>query len=127
PIFILLMALLPGLALVPRGVSANPQPIKTLAEDNPAISDRPSIRYDRGLIDVRTENVPLGRVLSELARQSGVQISFADPVIAQWPVSVSVGGISLVEGIKGILNGFSYAIYHVADTSRVIVLSTQPD
>jgi hypothetical protein len=126
-IYIVLMALLPGLALVPRGVSANPQPTKTLAEDNPAISDRPSIRYDRGLIDVRTENVPLGRVLSELARQSGVQVSFADPVIARWPVSVSVGGSPLVEGIKGILNGFSYAIYRVADTSRVIVLSTQPD
>lgn len=124
-IYIVLVALLPGLALVPRGVSANPQP--TLADDNPAISDRPSIRYDRGLIHVRTEHVPLGRVLSELARQIGVQVSFADPVIAQWPVSVSVGGSPLVEGIKGILNGFSYAIYRVADTSRVIVLSTQPD
>jgi hypothetical protein len=126
-IFILLMAQLPRLALVPCGVSANPPPIKTLAEDNPALSDRPSIRYDRGLIDVRTEHVPLGRVLSELARQSGVQVSLADPVITQWPVSVSVVGSPLVEGIKGILNGFSYAIYRVADTSRVIVLSTQPD
>jgi hypothetical protein len=74
PIFILLMALLPRLALVPCGVSANSPPIKTLAEDNPALSDRPSIRYDRGLIDVRTEHVPLGRVLGELARQSGVQV-----------------------------------------------------
>jgi hypothetical protein len=121
------MALLPGLALVPRGVSANSQPTKTLAEDNPAIPDRPSIRYDRGLIDVRTENVPLGRVLSELARQSRVQVSFTDPAIAQRPVSVSVGRIPLVEGIKEILDGFSYAIYRIADTSRVIVLSTQPD
>jgi hypothetical protein len=127
PIFILLMTLLPGLALVPCGVSANPQPIKTLAKDNPAIPDRPSIRYDRGLIDAQTDNVPVGRVLSELARQSGVQVSFTDPAIAQWPVSISVEGLPLVEGIKGVLNGFSYAIYRVADTSRVIVLSTQPD
>jgi len=98
-----------------------------LAEDKRALPQQPSIQYDRGLIDVQTENVPLGRVLSELARKSGVQVSFTDPAIAQWPVSASIAGIPLLEGIKGILDGFSYAIYHAADISGVIVLSTQPD
>ncbi len=127
PLLLLLMAVSLGFAAVPRGVSANPQPTKTLAEDKGALPQQPSIRYDRGLVDVQTENVPLGRVLSELAHKSGVQVSFTDPAIAQWPVSVSIAGIPLVEGIKGILGGFSYAIYPAADISGVIVLSTQPD
>lgn len=56
-----------------------------------------------------------------------MQVSFTDPAIAQWPVSVSIAGIPLLDGIKGILDGFSYVIYHAADSSGVIVLSTQPD
>jgi hypothetical protein len=127
PLLLLLIAVPLGFALVPRGVSANPQPIKTSAEDKRALPQQPSIRYDRGLVDVQTENVPLGRVLSELARKSGVQVSFTDLAIAQWPVSVSIAGIPLLEGIKGILDGFSYAIYHAADISGIIVLSTQPN
>jgi hypothetical protein len=127
PLLLLLMAVPLGFALVPRGVSANPYPLKTLAENKRALPQQPSIRYDRGLVDVQTENVPLGRVLSELARRSGMQVSFTDPAITQWPVSVSIAGIPLLEGIKGILDGFSYAIYHAADISGVIVLSTQPN
>ncbi len=65
--------------------------------------------------------------MQEFARKTGLQVYLSDPAIAQWPVSASVEGIPLVEGIKRILDGFSYVIYRIADTLGIIVLSTQPD
>lgn len=124
---ILAMALLPGSSLVPCGAYANTRPIEATAADNPAIADWSAIQYARGLLDGQIENVPLGKVLSELARKSGVQVHFIDPVIAQWSVSASLKGVPFVEGIKRILDGFSYATYRGADISGIIVLSTQPD
>jgi len=120
-------ALVPGPSLVPCGAYANTRPIKAAATDNPAIPDWSSIKYTPGLLYGQIENVPLGKVLSELARKSGVQVHLTDPVIAQWSVSASLEGVSFVEGIKRILDGFSYATYRGADISGIIVLSTQPD
>ena len=115
---VLLLAWLLASTLVPR--EAKPEP------SNPSATGTPSIRYDQGLIDVRVKEVPLGRVLRELARQGTGQVSFTDPALTQWPVSVTVEGIPLVEGIKEILAGLSYVIYRGADTWRVIVLSPPP-
>jgi hypothetical protein len=116
---VLLLAWLLASGLVPYTVT--PEPRSTPA------TGTPSIRYDRGLLDVRAEAVPLGRVLHELVRQGVVQVSFTDPVLAHWPVSVAVAGLPVVEGIKEILAGLSYAISRGADTWRVIVLSPPPD
>lgn len=86
-----------------------------------------ALRYENGLIDARIDNAPLGKVLRELALKTGMQIHLADPVIANWPVLASVKGIPLVEGVKQILEGFSYVLYLAANGPVVIVLSTQPD
>ena len=62
-----------------------------------------------------------------LARKTGMQIHIADPVIANWPVLASVKGIPLAEGVKRILESFSYVLYPAANVPVVIVLSTRPD
>jgi hypothetical protein len=85
------------------------------------------LRYENGLIDASIDSAPLGKVLHEIARKTGMQIHLADPVIANWPVLTSVKGIPLVEGVKRILEGFSYMLYPAANGPVVIVLSTQPD
>jgi hypothetical protein len=115
----LLLAWLLALALGPRG--ANPEP------SSPPAPGLLALRYDRGRIEVRAQEVPLGTVLRELARQSAGRVSFTDPAIAHWSVSVAVEGLPLVEGLKEILDGLSYAIYRSADTWRVMVLSSPPD
>jgi hypothetical protein len=85
------------------------------------------LRYKNGLLDARIDNAPLGKVLHELARKTGMQIHIADPVIVNWPVSTSLKGISLAEGTKRILEGFSYVLYPAVNVPVIIVLSTQPD
>jgi hypothetical protein len=85
------------------------------------------LHYEHGLIDARIDNAPLGEVLRDLALKTGMQIHIADPVIANWPVLASVKGIPLAEGVKRILEGFSYMLYPATNGPVVIVLSTQPD
>jgi hypothetical protein len=85
------------------------------------------LRYENGLIDARIDNAPLGKVLHGLALKTGIQIHLADPVIGNWPILASVRGMPLIEGVKQILKGFSYALYPAANGPVVIVLSTQPD
>jgi hypothetical protein len=85
------------------------------------------LRYENGLINARIDSAPLGTVLHELARKTGMQIHLADPVIANWPILASVEGIPLVEGVKRILEGFSYVFYPAEDVPVIIVLSTRPD
>ena len=60
-------------------------------------------------------------------RGTAVHFHLADPVIGNWPILASVKGMPLVEGVKQILEGFSYALYPAANGPVVIVLSTQPD
>lgn len=85
------------------------------------------LHYESGLIDARIDNAPLREVLRELALKTGMQIHIADPVIANWPVLASVKGIPLAEGVKRILESFSYVLYRAANVPVVIVLSTRPD
>jgi hypothetical protein len=85
------------------------------------------LHYENGLIDARIDNAPLGEVLRDLALKTGMQIHIADPVITNWPVLASVKGIPLAEGVKRILESFSYVLYSAANGPVVIVLSTRPD
>lgn len=82
-----------------------------------------SIDYRRDTLDVRVKEMPLKRIMDELARQTGMQVEVIDPAIAAWPVSVRAEGVSLQQAIMNILDGFSYAL---AGPHAVIVLSTPP-
>lgn len=126
-LFIILLITITGLLGVmlftDRVYAATLSPTKAVKGDPTPLD----LRYKNGLLDAHIDNAPLGKVLHELARKTGMQIHIADPVIANWPVLASVKGIRLVEGVKRILESFSYVLYPAANVPVVIVLSTRPD
>ncbi len=125
PIFILALTMLPGsVPAYGSNAAANASQAQTT---NPSPFTPLYIHYEKGVIDAHIDDAALGKVLQELALKTGMQINLTDSAIANWPVSASVKGIPLVEGIKIILDGFSYVLYPVANMPVVIVLSTQPD
>lgn len=85
-----------------------------------------SIRYTRGLIDYQITGIPLNRALDELAVKTGMLAVVNDPAIAARPVSASAQAVPLEHGIKHLLEGFSFALYPVAGSHAVVVLSTPP-
>lgn len=125
PIFILALTMLPGSVLAyGSNAAANASQAQTT---NPSPFTRLYIHYEKGVIDAHIDNAALGKMLQELALKTGMQINLTDPAIANWPVSASVKGTPLAEGIKIILKGFSYVFYPAANVPVIIVLSTQPD
>ncbi len=84
------------------------------------------LRYERGVISARAEQVPLRSVLHSLAALSGMEIRYSDPRIADAAVSVELHAIPLGEALREILSRFSYL--HAAERGQdiVIVLSTPP-
>jgi hypothetical protein len=115
---------LPGVRLFTDPVYAATLSLPKAGKGNLTTLD---IRYENGLIDARIDNAPIGEVLREIALKTGMQIRLTDPVIANWPVSASLKGISVAEGTKRILEGFSYVLYPAVNVPVVIVLSTPPD
>ncbi|HEV8711768.1 MAG TPA: HEAT repeat domain-containing protein [Candidatus Binatia bacterium] len=86
-----------------------------------------ALHYDGALISAEIDNVQLGKVLGALGQKTGLQVQLIDPAIANWPVSASMKAAPLDEGIREILDGFSYVFYFANNIPVVIVLSTHPD
>jgi hypothetical protein len=84
------------------------------------------IRYQGERLSARIDNQPLNTVLRELGAATGARFVLNDPENGQSPVSAAVESQPFVDGVKRILEGFSYAIYPMedADLPTVIVLST---
>ncbi|MFH0343836.1 MAG: hypothetical protein ACHBNF_17335 [Chromatiales bacterium] len=78
------------------------------------------------MINARAQHVPLRSVLQSLAAQSGMEIRYNDPQIADSAVSVELHAIPLDQALREILSIFSYL--HAAEGAQdiVIVLSTPP-
>jgi hypothetical protein len=97
------------------------------AGTNAAASTSP-IRYRDGRLSGRIDNQPLNKVLRELDAATGARFVLNDPENGQSPVSAAVESQLFVDGVKRILEGFSYAIYPMGDRElpAVIVLSTPP-
>jgi len=93
-----------------------------------AANDAPevSLRYERGVISARAEQVPLRSALHSLAAQSGLEIRYSDPRIANSAVSVELHAIPLDEALREILSRFSYLHADEGGQDIVIVLSTPP-
>lgn len=87
-----------------------------------------SIRYRDGRLSGRIDNQPLNKVLRELDAATGARFVLNDPENGQSPVSAAVESQLFVDGVKRILEGFSYAIYPMdgRELPAVIVLSTPP-
>jgi hypothetical protein len=106
--------------------AANISGVQAAAEEKSTSTNLLDLNYVNGLISVHIDHAPLGKVLRELALKTGMQVNLGDPVIAGWPVSVLVKAVPLELALKTILDGFSYALYRVADKPVVIVFSTEP-
>lgn len=93
-----------------------------------AANDAPevSLRYERGVISARAEHVPLRSVLHSLAAQSGMEIRYSDPWIADAAVSVELHAIPLDQALREILSRFSYLHADEGGQDIVIVVSTPP-
>ena len=85
-----------------------------------------SIRYQNDAMDFWIDDRPLKQVIEALERASGVRVVLIDPAITAWPVSGAARGVSLEEGLKTILHGFSYAFHRGNPRPTLVVLATQP-
>jgi len=120
----LVAALLPGLS--PPAAHANTYPMKTLSQEKPGTAEPLVIHYGKGLLDARIEGAPLGQVVRELGLATGARFTLIDPATDAQPVFARVASLPFTEGIKRILDGFSYAIYPLKGSHMpaVTVLST---
>jgi hypothetical protein len=85
-----------------------------------------SIHYQKGIIEAEISDAPLGQVARELEARTQTRVILTDPESAGWRISAFVKAKSFGEGIRQILNGYSYVIYPVgAETPVIVVLSTR--
>ncbi|ABA57478.1 hypothetical protein Noc_0968 [Nitrosococcus oceani ATCC 19707] len=85
-----------------------------------------TVRYKKGLLSAEIYNVPLAKVLREFKAKTGLQSHFNDPELADYPVSANIAEAPLVEALKQMLRGFSYALHHTAEHNIILLLSTSP-
>jgi hypothetical protein len=86
-----------------------------------------SIHYQNGMIDADINNAPVAEVLRELEAQTGARIARSAPADPGERISATVRTMSLQEGLRIILRGYSFAIY--ADTGAdapVVTLLSKP-
>lgn len=92
----------------------------------PTVTPFLSVRYAEGSVNIKICNAPLATVLRELTLKTGLRVAFLAPDVAGLPVSASVKAKSLREGIRKILDGYSYVFFSIANTPAIAVLSTPP-
>lgn len=76
-------------------------------------------------MDIWVQDGSLGRVMEEVAYRTGLHVVLSDPAIVDWPVRARAMGVPLREGIRHILDGFSYALY-LDDRHHVLIILSGP-
>src|SRR2546425_8641724 len=74
----------------------------------PALAADLEVRWANGRLSVKASGEPLGTVLREIARQTGVVIQGADALSE--PVVSDFGEVPLAEGLRRLLRGQNYLI-----------------
>ncbi len=120
----LVLALFVGLS--PPGAHAKAAPMKGASKGKPESVEPLAIRYVKGLLDARVHGAPLGQVLRQLGVATGARFTLIDPATEAQPVFAQAAALPFTEGVKRILDGFSYAIYPLEGSHlpAVTVLST---
>ena len=120
----LALALLVGLS--PPAARANAYPMKRVSKDKPETVEPLAIHYVKGLLNARVRGARLGQVLRQLAVATGARFTLIDAATEAQPVFAQVAALPFTEGVKRILDGFSYAIYPLEGSHMpaVTVLST---
>ena len=105
----LVLALFVGLS--PSAAHANAYPMKRVSKDKPETAEPLAIHYVKGVLNASVRGARLGQVLRQLGIATGARFTLIDPATEAQPVFAKVGALPFTEGVKRILNGFSYAIY----------------
>lgn len=124
---LMLVAMMGTLAWAPASESAyRAQVPENAAPDSKVRRDMPSIRYREGRMDIWVRDSSLGRVMEDVAYRTGLHVVLSDPAIVDWPVRARAMGVSLREGIRHILDGFSYALCLEDRHYSLIIISAPP-
>ncbi len=81
------------------------------------------VQYHEGLLSARINQTPIKRVFDELGTKLRVTVNYNDPMIAGDTISTFFDAIPLKEGIKNILDGYSYVLDVSEDEMVLQVLS----
>lgn len=82
-----------------------------------------TVHYERPWIEASIQNARLHDVFRTLAEKVPLRYSFAQRELAEYSISAVVRTTKLVEGVRQILSGFSYAIDVRRSHIQVLVLS----
>jgi hypothetical protein len=82
-----------------------------------------SIQYDQGLMKATIKKTKLSKVIQALEAKTSVHFELNSSEINNVIITATIDNLSLQEGIRDILYGYSYAIDNSTGTSKIIVLS----
>jgi hypothetical protein len=82
-----------------------------------------AVQYHEGLLSARINQTPIKRIFDELGTKLRVTVNYNDPMIAGQIISTIFDAIPLKEGIKNILDGYSYVLDVSEDEIVLQVLS----
>jgi hypothetical protein len=88
-----------------RGVSRTPRPGAVAASSSQEIL---AVMYKAGRLSVHAERMPLGRILEEVARQTGLDVRGGASL--QQDVSVQFAGLPLFDGLRRLLARVNYLL-----------------
>jgi len=81
-----------------------------------------NVRYLEGRLTAHFQQVPLGAVLTELHRQTGMQVVVHDVRVNTQPVSGQFAAVPLAQGVQKILHAYSHLIHADAATGKMRVI-----
>ncbi len=92
-----------------RRVSETALIVLTILLSSPAFAQPPiKVEWKEGRLSVVAENVPLSRVLAEVARLTGIELEGIEQL--QEKVDIHLSGVVLTEGLQNLLAHADYAI-----------------
>jgi len=116
---VLTVATLSALSASTFAISSHPHEKGNAGKSGTSIT----VHYERPWIEASIRNARLLDVFRTLAEKAPLRYSFAQREIAEYPISTVVRTTKLVEGVRQILRGFSYAIDVQRSHIQLLVLS----
>ena len=84
------------------------------------------LRYERGLVSARIDDIPLGSVLQALERATGTRVRLMDPATAVRPVSAHFDNLPLAQAARLITRELSSLYWSSGDARVLYVFSSSP-
>jgi hypothetical protein len=110
-----------GVILLVAALSTN----AAITENNPESKSTGYIviEYNHGLITATFKQAPFGKAIQALEEKTGVHFELNSTGFENHKITAFVDNLTMQEGIRTILYGYSYAIDDSTGKSRIIMLS----